>query len=191
MDLQKLNVKLFVEQQGAVPLTEFIEIFHSWIQASEGVYHDVADYSHMQAGPGIVLVARDANLSIDESDNRRGLLYCRKTPLNGTHQERFRTVLRSNLESFRKLERDPRLAGKFKLLGNEALISVNDRLTWPNTKESLAAIAPELKLLAETVFGDAAISLEREPEERSKFAVRIKASISFAVDELLGRLGHN
>ncbi|MGH7931023.1 MAG: hypothetical protein ACREQV_24895 [Candidatus Binatia bacterium] len=188
MDLQKLNVKLFVEQQDAVGLTEFIEIFHSWIQASDGVYHDVADYSHMHAGPGIVLVARDGNLSIDESDNRRGLLYSRKSPLHGSNQERLRTVLRSNLESFRKLERDPRLAGKFKLLGDEALIAINDRLTWPNTKESLAAIAPELELLAGTVFGGAAISLEREPEERGKFAVRIKASGSFAVDELLDRL---
>ncbi len=67
MELQKLNVKFFVEQPNAVPLTDFIEIFHWWIQATDGVYHDVADYSHMQAGPGIVLVANDANVSIDES----------------------------------------------------------------------------------------------------------------------------
>ena len=63
MDLQKLNVKFFVEPGSTVPLTDFIDIFHSWIQATDGVYHDVADYSHMQAGPGIVLVANDANLA--------------------------------------------------------------------------------------------------------------------------------
>ena len=60
MELQKLNVKIFVEGPNAVPLTDFIEIFHGWIQATDGVYHDVADYSHMQAGPGVVLVANGA-----------------------------------------------------------------------------------------------------------------------------------
>ena len=65
MELQKLNVKFFVAQPNAVALTDFIEIFHSWIQATDGVFHDIADYSHMQAGPGIVLIANAANISID------------------------------------------------------------------------------------------------------------------------------
>jgi hypothetical protein len=191
MELQKLNVKLFVESPNAVPLTDFIEIFHSWIQASDGVYHDVADYSHMQAGPGVVLVGNDANVSIDESDNRRGLLYSQKSALKGTNQERLRAVLRASLENFRKLEREPRLGGKFKLLGNEAVIAINDRLAWPNTPESFAALAPEIEQLAKTVFGGVDINLEREPEERRRFAVRIQVSRSFAVDELLGRLNNN
>ncbi|HLN88232.1 MAG TPA: hypothetical protein VK200_17260, partial [Candidatus Limnocylindrales bacterium] len=90
MELQKLNLKLFVEQPNSIPLTDFIEIFHSWIQATDGVYHDVADYSHMQAGPGIVLVAKDANVSIDESGGRRGLLYSQKTNLVGTPRDMLR-----------------------------------------------------------------------------------------------------
>ena len=67
MELQKINVKFFTEGKAPIPLTAFIDIFHSWIQATDGMYHDVADYSHMQSGPGIVLVAEDANLSIDET----------------------------------------------------------------------------------------------------------------------------
>jgi hypothetical protein len=191
MELQKLNVKLFVEPPSAVALADFIDIFHSWIQTTDGVYHDVADYSHMQAGPGIVLVADDANISIDESDNRRGVLYSQKRPLSGSNQERLRTVLRSTLEKFRKLEREPKLAGKFAFLGSEAVIAINDRLTWPNTEESFAAVFPDLELLGRTLFGGAGVTLEREPEPRRKLAVRIKASRSFAVDELLGRLNSN
>jgi hypothetical protein len=187
MELQKLNVKLFVESD-AVPLTDFIDIFHSWIQATDGVYHDVADYSHMQAGPGIVLVANEANLSIDETGNRRGLLYCQKAPLRGSNQDRLRAVMRASLENFRKLEQEPKLAGKFKLLGNEAEIAINDRLTWPNNEQSFAAVAPEIAILAETLFGDAEIDLERESEGRRKFAVRIKASRAVGVEQLLGRL---
>ena len=60
MDLQKINVKFFAAGSGAVRLTDFIDIFNSWIQSSEGEYYDVADYSHMQAGPGIVLVTHEA-----------------------------------------------------------------------------------------------------------------------------------
>jgi hypothetical protein len=191
MELQKLNVKLFVESPDAVPLTDFIEIFYSWIQASDGVYHDVADYSHMQGGPGIVLVAHDANLSIDESDNRRALLYSRKSALSGSNQERLRSVMRWSLESCRKLEREPKLNGRFKLLGNEAVIVINDRFNWPNTDESFAEIVSEVRHLASTLFSDAEISLEREADPRKRFAVRIKASRSFAVDELLGRLKNN
>ena len=42
MDLQKLNVKFFVEPPDTVALTDFIDIFHGWIQATDGDYHDVA-----------------------------------------------------------------------------------------------------------------------------------------------------
>ena len=83
MDLQKINAKFFAAEPNKVPLTDFIDIFHGWIQATDGVYHDVADYSHMQAGPGIVLVADDANVSIDETGNRRGLLYSQKGNMTG------------------------------------------------------------------------------------------------------------
>ena len=191
MELEKLSVKWFVEQPNTVPLTDFIDIFHGWIQATDGVYHDVADYSHMHAGPGIVLVANDANVSIDESDDRRGLLYSRKSHLGGSNQERLHTVLRSGLENFSKLEREPKLRGKFKLLGNEAVIAIHDRLMSPNTDKSFAAVAPEIEAVAKNLFGDAEISLAREPDGRRKFAVRIKSSCSFSAEELLDRLSKN
>ena len=188
MELQKLNVKLFVEPPHAIPLAAFVDIFHSWIQDTDGVYHDVADYSHMRAGPGVVLVANHANVSIDESADRRGLLYSQKRLLSGSHQDKLRAVMRAALENFRKLEREPKLRGKFQLLGSEAVIAVNDRLAWPNTEASYNALAPEIEQLAEILFHDAKVALEREGESRRRFSVRITASRSFGVDELLGRL---
>src|SRR5262245_28720491 len=91
MELQKINVKILTEEPNQVPLTDFINIFHGWLQATDGVYHDVADYSHMQAGSGIVLVADDANVSIDETDNRRGLLYRQKSKVSGSNVEKLTT----------------------------------------------------------------------------------------------------
>ena len=107
MDLQKINIKFFAVEKEPLPLTAFIDIFHSWIQATDGTYHDVADYSHMKSGPGIVLVAHDANVHIDETGGRRGLLYNRKTPLPGSNREKLRVVLRAALENCRKLEHEP------------------------------------------------------------------------------------
>jgi hypothetical protein len=109
MELQKIAVKVFTGEPNVVPLPDFIDIFHRWIQASEGVYHDVADYSHMQAGPGIVLVASESNVSIDETGNRRGLLYSQKSNLSGSNLEKLSTVVRSALANCCRLGEDPTL----------------------------------------------------------------------------------
>src|SRR5215813_10693557 len=126
MELQKINVKILAEAPNNVPLTDFIDIFHGWIQATDGAYLDVADYSHMQAGPGIVLVADDANVSIDETDRRRGLLYSRKSKLSGSNPEKLSTVLRSALENCQRLEEEPVLSGKLRFSTNQIEILVND-----------------------------------------------------------------
>ena len=49
------------------------------------------DYSHVHNGPGILLVAHEANFSMDETDGRRGMVYIRKQPssLNDTLQAAF------------------------------------------------------------------------------------------------------
>ena len=138
-------MKVFAETANEIPLTEFIDIFHSWIQASDGVYHDVADYSHMQEGAGIVLVAKDANVSIDETGNRRGLLYNHKAHLNGSNHEKIHKVFRLAFENCRRLEGEPSLEGKLKFSTDELLFFINDRLVAPNTKEAFDALKPDLE----------------------------------------------
>src|SRR5213080_3757372 len=172
MELQKINVKFFATDPNNPPLTDFIDLFHGWIQATDGVYHDVADYSHMQAGPGIVLVANDANVSIDETDNRRGLLYSQKSQLSGSNPEKIRTVLRSALENCRRLEAEPSLGNKLKFSDNEAF----------------EEIKPEIESVAQTLFGDADITFERNPDPRQRLNVRIKTSRSLGLGELVRNL---
>lgn len=191
MDLQKLNVKFFVEQPNAIALTDFIEIFHSWIQATDGIYHDVADYSHMQAGPGIVLVANDANISIDESGNRRGLLFSQKAPLDGTNQEKLRTVLRSALENCRKLEAEPALRGKLRFAANEAVISLNDRLLGDNSQETFDAVKGDIEAVAQQLFGGATVSVERDDDARRQFNLHVKSSAAIDLAKALANLQRN
>jgi hypothetical protein len=191
MELQKLNVKLFVEQPNAIPLADFIEIFHSWIQATDGVYHDVADYSHMQAGPGIVLVAHDAHVSIDESGNRRGLVFSQKAPLAGSNQERLRAVLRAALENCRKLEAEPALGGKLRFTANEAVISVNDRLLGGNSPEAFDEIKGDVENVARQLFGGAPVIVDRDAESRQRLNVRVKTSAALDAAQALANLARN
>ena len=191
MELQKLGVKFFVEQPNAVPLTDFIEIFHGWIQATDGIYHDVADYSHMQSGPGVILVANDANLHIDETGGRRGLLYSRKAPLSGTNQEKLRTVFRLALENCRKLEEEPALRGKIRFTANEAAISLNDRLLGPNTEESFQELKSDVEPFAKQLFGDAEVSFERDEDPRQRLNLHLKTSAAVDLRKTLDRLQLN
>jgi hypothetical protein len=188
MELQKLNVKIFTERPNSVALADFIDVFHGWIQASDGVYHDVADYSHMQAGPGIVLVANDSHVSIDESGNRRGLVFSQKTPLAGSNQAKLRAVLRAALENCRKLEAEPALGGKLRFAANEAVISLNDRLLGANAQESFDAIKGDVQTVAAQLFGGAAVSLARDDDPRQRLNVHIKTSAAVDLSKALGNL---
>lgn len=189
MELRKINVKVFTAQPNQVPLADFIDIFHSWIQATDGVYHDVADYSHMQAGPGIVLVAADANVSIDETGNRRGLLYSQKSKLGGSNLEKLSTVLRFALESCQRLEDEPALAGKLRFAGNELEIVVNDRLLAPNSEEAFEEIRPDVDFLARRLYGTTNFTwLRARQDPRQRLNVTIRTPLSFKTKTLLNNL---
>jgi hypothetical protein len=189
MVLQKIAVKVFAETGNEIPLTDFIDIFHGWIQASDGVYHDVADYSHMQEGAGIVLVAKDANVSIDETGNRRGLLYNQKAHLDGSNHEKIHKVFRSAFENCLRLEREPSLQGKLKFSKDELVFFINDRLVAPNTDETLATLRPDLERVVRDLVGDATLTLEQNPDRRQRFSVMIHASKPLKWDKLSADAG--
>jgi hypothetical protein len=191
MDLQKLNVKLFVKPPNQVALADFIEIFHGWIQATDGDYHDVADYSHMQAGPGIVLVANDANVSIDESGDRRGLLFNQKSRLSGSNQDKLRKVFQAAIENCRKLEAEPALRGKLQFAGNEALVSVNDRLSSVTSPNAFEAIKGDVESFAKRLFGTESVTLAPDGEPRQRLSVRVQTSAPVDLHRLWNNLQRN
>jgi hypothetical protein len=191
MELQKINVKFFVAQPDNVPLTAFIDVFHSWIQATDGIYHDVADYSHMHAAPGIVLVSSGANISIDETGSQRGLLYNCKRHLRGSNGERLREVFRAALENCQRLEQEPALHGQIKFMVTEALISINDRLLAPNTEESFEKIKPEIESFARTLYAGEEIVLERDRDPRKRLSIHMKTAHPASVDQLISNLQQN
>ena len=63
MNVQHVNVKIFAEDP-AIELDGAIPVFHRWIQRNvcEELLIDVADYRHVPAGPGVLLVGHDIRL---------------------------------------------------------------------------------------------------------------------------------
>ncbi|HEY3305959.1 MAG TPA: hypothetical protein VGL70_20740 [Candidatus Binatia bacterium] len=189
MDLQKINVKIFIADPSPIQAESFIEIFNSWIQDSDGEYYDLADYSHVPAGTGILLVAHEANVGIDNSDNRWGLLYSRKQPAVGSNREKLQAAFMTALEYCRRIELEPLLQGRVRFRGDEANVLVNDRLLAPNTEDTFAAIRPDVEALARVLYAGSDFSLEREPDSRRRFGLHMKAADPFDVGTLIKNMG--
>lgn len=188
MDLQKINVKIFSQPPDRAALTDFIDLFHGWIQETDGIYHDVADYSHMQDGPGILLVADSANVSIDEGDHRRGLLFSQKNPLDGSNREKLTAVLRAALEYCRRLENESRLKGSIRFSGSEIAVAINDRLRAPNTEDTLHEVRADIEAVAQRLFGGAAFTLDRDADARKRFNVTLRTPQKLDTRTLLENL---
>jgi hypothetical protein len=96
VDAQRIVVKVYLEDKAVAP-HDFIPVFHRWIQtrALDEVLIDVADYSHVHDGPGVLLICHEANYAIDVIDGRPGLVYARKREVTGSWKERVRQKLGS------------------------------------------------------------------------------------------------
>ena len=148
MELQRIGVKIFAAEPVSVPLGDFIPVFHGWIQRRAIKGHlliDIHDYSHIHRGPGVLLVAHEANFSIDMGEGRLGLLYYRKQPLNGDPDARVAAIVETALEACRLLEEDPAFAGKLRFKRDDLLVVANDRLHAPNDSRTFAELEPVLK----------------------------------------------
>jgi hypothetical protein len=191
MELHRIGIKVPIQEGLTLPALDFIQVFHQWIQAHTlpGVLIDVADYSHVHHGPGILLVAHAGNYSVDEIGGRRGLSYYSKHALPGDLTARLTTVCRLALQACDLLEREPRFAGKLRFGAGELELFVNDRLEAPNTAATETAILPTLKVLLEKLYPGRECRIVGEPEARERFALKIDSGAPATVAELLHRMG--
>ena len=176
MEIQHVNLKLYLEHSGVVDLEPLIPIFHDWVreQSCEETLVDVADYRHVPAGPGILLVGHEADFSLDWSDNRLGIRYNRKARLGGENQDRFRQALRAALVTCRKLEEDGRLDGKLGFEGRAFELGVNDRLLAPNCQDTYASLSPEIGSFCDGLFGRNSYSVTHQSDPRRRFSVLVQ-----------------
>jgi hypothetical protein len=190
MDLQHINVKLIAEKDGHIDLEPVIPVFHSWIQdrVCEELLLDVADYRHVHAGPGVVLIGHESNYSVDNGGGRLGVLYNRKAVVEGTRQDRLVQATRAAILACQRLEGDARLKQRIRFNGRELDLFINDRLLAPNVDATREVLEPELRKFLQRLFGGAEYSLQYDRDPRHLFSLTVKAAQGAAPTVLLKNL---
>jgi|SRR5579872_426124 len=192
MQLQHVNVKLLVRNPEEVDLEPLIPVFHGWIQnqIGEGLLLDVADYRHVEAGPGVVLIGHEGNYSVDNTDNRLGVRYNRKAALDGSNQDRLKQAARAALTACQRLEAESRMGGKLRFNGQEMEIFINDRLLAPNSDETQKLFKSDFETFFQQLFKGSEFSTAygNGNDPRKLFTVSIKSAQPMAVADLLANL---
>jgi hypothetical protein len=190
MDAPKLQVKLFAENLDNTSLESFIPVFHRWIRDHmlDELMIDVADYSHVHHGPGVVLVGHASDYYLDVSDGQPGLLYSRKrqAPEPG---ERLRDAFRRALNACRLLEAEPTLTPRPRFRVTEALIKLPERLDFSNDDPSFDALKREFESFLGQLYAGGKVKLTRVGSNKSPLSVRVVVEGAPDLDTLLGRVG--
>ena len=194
IELQHINVKLLLKDAEALDhardLDPIIPVFHSWIQEQgfDELLLDVADYRHVQGGPGILLIGHEADYSLDNTDNRLGVRYNRKAVLAGSNQERLVQAALAALTAALRIQEDARLNNKLSFNGHDIEIFVNDRALAPNIAATREGLNAEFHAFSGRLYGGGEYSLSFGDDARRLLAVSLKTSRAFTVGELIENL---
>jgi hypothetical protein len=190
VELQHVNVKLLLRNPKAVDLEAVVPVFHSWIQEQSGkeLLLDVATYTHVKDGPGILLIGHEADYSLDLTDGSLGVRYNRKALLEGSNVSRLNQAVLAALRALDRLQSDDRFGGTIQFDGRGLEIFINDRLLAPNGEETRQAADPELRAFLNRLLAGEGYSLGYEHDRRRLFGARVEFSREFTTSELLQNL---
>lgn len=161
---ERVQAKFFVQGEGPEPAS-LIPVFHAWIRdarVDDPTLVDVADYTHVHHGPGVVLVGHGADWYYDLGSGRPGVMYSRKRAFEGGLQARVADALRRAAAACVELAKDTDATFD----AGEVLIRVPDRMHAKNDDQNFKAFAPILEAACREVFGaDAVLTVEHPPVE--------------------------
>lgn len=171
--MQHVNIKLFAQQPYPKNIAAVIPVFHRWIQQKSipGLLIDVADYAHVPQGPGVLLIAHEYDISLDEAGGRLGVLFNRKEAWDGSGLEALRSAYAFAVDAAKRLEAEPEFAGSLRFRTDAVQVTLNDRLLYPNTDATLESLRGDLDAFFAEILGSAAFTLERNQDPRARFGV--------------------
>jgi rhodanese-related sulfurtransferase len=159
-----------------------IEVFHRFIQQGlvEGLILDVADYRHVQQGPGVLLVGHDVDYGI----NRAGLTVTRKRSSADDAGTQFLDLLRMGLGAIDAIAYDGTL--KVALSPYSLCVTAFDRRV---PRDDLAeGVLADVAPVATKLYGsEAVVRLVNGTDPRR--APRLEVSAPEAAGNVLERLG--
>jgi hypothetical protein len=168
-------VKIYVQEPSSIDLRDAIPVFHQWIQDAvlDELVIDVADYTHVPAGPGVILIGDEANYSLDCAFDRLGLLYNRKRPSEGTVMDKLLKAFRSALLACSHLEDAAVFGRKLKFDAGHSEVVLNDRALAPNTEKTWLELKPHFKTFFDSLFGSGRYSMTRLGERRERLRIEL------------------
>jgi hypothetical protein len=186
--VQRVGVKLFRRDDGSFPLVDVIPVFHAWIQRSAvpGLLIDVADYSHVPDGPGVILVSHEGIYALDETGGRPGLSYAARFPAFDTLGDCLRWSLRAGVSACVLLERET--DGAIQVSASELEVFVNDRLGAPNDTDGEGVLIRDVRSLLAEVYPGVSWKTVRDTEPRQRLSLMLTADTSVTLEALAMRL---
>ncbi len=171
----KVQIKLYAEKDQDKPLESYIPLFHRWIQKQslDEMVFDVADYTHVPRGPGVLLVGHASDYALDEGEGRPGLLYCRKRDLPAG-QSLVSDALRRAKNAAALIDADPDVQGPRGFSHKEILIRFPERLYVTNDDAGFNAVKDLVEAALIEHFPGSSYSLAREGEARAPLTLRAK-----------------
>jgi len=176
-NVRRVCAKLYADGAEGINDDVFVALFHEWIQrrALPGVLIDVADYTHVPDGPGVILVGHATTFALDRGDGRFGLLAQRRRP-DSDARSAIASVVRELLEVATRLESDERLEGALVFDRSVVRVEINDRLHAQNSDASFEALAPIARDVIAETLGGSAVAVERvenDPRDRLALIARL------------------
>lgn len=173
MNLQHVRVKFFVDGDLNVGLQDIINTFHDWVaeQSMDEMMIDVADYRHVPNGPSVVMVGLKADFALDETGGRPGLMYSRKSELDGSNEDRILEALKAATEACARLEA---AFDGLTFSRQEFELTINDRALAPNTAENAAELTTILGGVLQSSCGASDFESDTSREARQLLGANVK-----------------
>ncbi len=194
---KRIALRFEIRTPESVDLDMVTPVFHRWIQEQKltPMMIDVADYKHVQEGPGIIMLGHTEDFGIDNGVSHgsdvQGFYYVRKhTRLSDTLplRSRLQEIWDRALQTGAMLEEDSGLS--LEINPARILLTIQDRLVYPFTREALTAVREEIAQFFTEVFGSGSVSLShQEPDIRYPMTWQIAVDAELSLSDLLSNTG--
>ncbi len=183
MNLQRINLKLFLDAPETVPVDALLPIFARWREQKDhpSQWVDMADYAHIDRGPGVMMIGRQGNLALDLGDPGPGILYANKKDLNGPPEDRILDTFRRTLALACALIEEPGYPVQLRARPGFWQLVFNDRMETPNSDATDAALRPGIGKALDRIFGAGNYTAVHESDPLRRYGVIVHSD---AVDDL-------
>ena len=190
MDLQRIDLKVFLDAPAGVKYEPVLTVFDRWRQQTDhpSDWVELADYGHMQQGPAILMAGKRDRIAVDTNLPGPGILVQTQKGLAGSIEERFVEAFRRHLEMSTKLVGEPEFPSQIAVRGGDWLVTINDRLQFPNNEATNQAVHSGMVAALDRLFGDVGYDLERDTDPQRRYAYRVRAKGEPTLAELASRI---